>query len=160
MTPYRALKTLALTLILVVLLAGGSALALKGSPDSPESHDSNWQWLHGREYVADRASCEECHDDIDCKTCHLADYPHPDDWQDLHGTEALGRDGRGCTLCHRSGFCDPCHGGLRMPHDDVFVRDHTTGTDRAVCARCHAEADCVACHQEHGAHRAGGLVLP
>ena len=148
-------------LVLTLVLAGAAtAIALKGQPARPDSHDAGWQWTHGRAYVSDRDTCDGCHDDIDCKTCHLADYPHPDEWQPIHGSEALRLRGRGCSLCHRPGFCDPCHGGVAMPHPDDYLAEHTRLSDDAACLRCHLPSDCVACHRDHGSHRAGGMVFP
>jgi hypothetical protein len=158
-TPLAALVVAALILILAVA-GGATAVALKGRSAMPDTHDEGWQWLHGRAYVADRVGCESCHDEIDCKTCHLADYPHDDGWLESHGPEAIQLRGRGCSLCHRSGFCDPCHGGVVMPHPDTFYSEHTSLADDAACLLCHLPSDCAPCHRQHGAHRAGGMVFP
>jgi hypothetical protein len=128
--------------------------------DKPESHSAGWQWLHGREAVADLDSCYECHDWFSCQTCHFADWPHEEGWQAEHGAEAARLEGRGCYLCHRTTYCDPCHGGVRMPHPATFLAEHPkSGYDEASCDICHVRSECDACHQAHSTHRSGGLVV-
>lgn len=155
---YRRYLALA-AIVAVLVVAFGLGLAV--GEEKPEDHDAQWQWLHGREYVLDAERCDSCHEDLDCKTCHLAEYPHPDDWQDVHGPSAVEGDYRGCSLCHRSGYCDPCHGGVAMPHPDGFTIDHTRGrADDSACWTCHVEQDCKACHDTHEGHNLGDVRIP
>lgn len=156
------LLLLAVATIFAVGLLGASVFALDGAErgDAPDGHTSQWQWLHGREYVTDPTGCNECHVPLDCRTCHLAEYPHPAQWPDVHGATAVKTDFLGCDLCHRSAYCDPCHGGVEMPHPDDFARTHTSEAGGArSCALCHEERDCAACHERHGSHRLGGVVF-
>lgn len=144
----------------LTLLASVGFAAAGRRAERPASHESQWIHLHGRDAVRNLASCRRCHTAYECRACHLAEWPHPARWGEVHGKQASSTGSRGCTLCHSPGFCDPCHGGLKMPHSDDFIEQHTSTHDRATCLRCHAATDCERCHDEHARHNAGGLVLP
>lgn len=151
-------------LILGVVTVGG-LLAVTAwyavAEERPQTHTSQWQWLHGREAVRDLTTCNACHDWHSCQTCHLAEWPHDENWQAAHGDEALRLEGRGCYLCHRESYCNPCHGGVRMPHPDDFMSAHPdSGYTEQSCQVCHVQRECDVCHQEHEAHTAGGVNRP
>ncbi len=144
--------------VLACLVCVSSAIAVAaGQTEKPDDHTDQWQWLHGREYVRDSARCDGCHEPMSCRTCHLVDYPHPQDWQGRHGAEALAMRFRGCSLCHRDSFCDPCHGGVTMPHPEDYLRTHSRGGDVIeACGTCHLSTDCDGCHDAHASHGWGG----
>lgn len=145
----------------IALVLLGTAVAAYGARvrNMPEDHTAQWQWLHGKTAVNDLKACQKCHDAHSCKTCHLADWPHPDGFLKTHGREALRLRGRGCYLCHRPTYCDPCHGGVRMPHPDGYLSAHSRAVaDRTACVKCHALPECDACHARHAAHRSEGAI--
>jgi len=142
-----------------ILLALMTWSAMADEP--PQTHTPQWEWLHGREAVRDLATCNTCHDWTSCQACHLAEWPHDEGWQAVHGGEALRLEGRGCYLCHTESYCSPCHGGVRMPHPDDFMVTHTASEyPEESCLVCHVERECSACHLEHEAHNAGGATSP
>lgn len=148
---------MALAALALVLIAAGSAA---GVSRAPRGHGYEWHWLHGREASTNIKACRKCHSSYSCKACHFADFPHPRNWQAGHGAESLRLRGKGCPLCHRNSFCDPCHGGVRMPHPRGFSKSHTSGgSDPEACSICHTTSDCEPCHKRHDAHRAGGMIL-
>lgn len=145
---------------LVAVVPFGNLIARgERNVDKPADHTAQWQWLHGREAVEDLGSCQKCHKGESCTTCHIADWPHQDGFLRTHGKEALKLDGKGCYLCHRTSYCDGCHGGVRMPHESGYLGKHfkdPVPTD--VCMRCHVSSDCASCHDSHANHRVDGSV--
>jgi len=130
------------------------------SVEMPADHTEQWISLHGREAAEDLERCRECHDELACRACHLAEWPHEEAWQSEHGAVASSTEARGCYLCHTATYCDPCHGGVHMPHPADFLVQHSTGSfAQASCGVCHPGSDCDACHREHGSHQSGGLVV-
>lgn len=125
----------------------------------PDDHTPRWQWLHGRAAVQDLARCNRCHTADSCRACHLAEWPHPEGFLKLHGKEAARLKGRGCYLCHRPAYCDPCHQGVRMPHPAGYLGEHAVqGPDRSACVMCHDAKACDACHERHGRHTSEGAL--
>lgn len=149
-------------LVGLAVIATATTYAVAGTRHGnviPDSHTSQWLSLHGREAVADVGPCRKCHTKVTCSTCHLAEWPHPMAWQEVHGATALASQFRGCSLCHPQEFCLPCHGGVEIPHSSDFQKRHSRGNENAdACPICHSDADCEQCHQLHGSHRSGGLV--
>lgn len=159
----KARRTLLVALLIIgvagMLGAGSLVARAERTVDKPDDHTSQWQWLHGRAAVKDLKSCQKCHTGDSCTTCHLASWPHPDGFLATHGTEALRLNGRGCYLCHRTSYCDGCHGGVRMPHESGYLSRHIEDSaSEDVCLRCHVRSDCDSCHASHGAHRLDGTV--
>jgi hypothetical protein len=152
----RLNATIAALLFVCSAAAASGALAAR-RPAMPEDHTSQWQWLHGKAAVEDLARCQKCHTGDSCKTCHLADWPHPEGFLRNHGTEALRLKGKGCYLCHRPSYCDPCHQGVRMPHPEGYLQMHVRSKfDQASCAMCHSVKQCESCHKAHASHRSEG----
>ncbi|MBN2404161.1 MAG: hypothetical protein JXE06_01120 [Coriobacteriia bacterium] len=112
------------------------------------THGPEWETTHG---MGDLRTCDACHDDKKCASCHDIKLPHPMDFGSTHPAVAL-ENPESCETCHDSvALCDACH-GISMPHPEGFLSEHSkiaTGTDDAVCIRCHKEADCVRCHVAH-----------
>lgn len=159
--PRRRSAVLALLLIVVTAATvGAGAAAAKDRVRSkpPANHTRQWQWLHGREAVERLSECRSCHNKLSCRTCHLAEWPHPARYIEQHGVDARKREAKSCYLCHRATFCDPCHGGVHIPHPEGYVRTHTlSATSSEACTTCHlTAADCDPCHTKHAAHRSGG----
>ncbi len=156
-------RSTAITVAIVLLVAGVGAASVFGARQvsKPADHTPQWHWLHGGEAVRDYDRCLDCHDDFFCTACHIAEWPHEEGWQAEHGPEATRLDGRGCYLCHRPGYCDPCHLGVRMPHPPGFLAEHPrSGYTEESCWVCHVTSDCAPCHQRHDTHQTGGLVIP
>ena len=61
-----------------------------------------------------------------------------------------------CYTCHKSAFCNDCHGGVVLPHPAAFKKSHGAQgyANPEVCGRCHARSAaeakeigfCNACH--------------
>lgn len=107
--------------------------------------------------------CLRCHDgkeaSADCSSCHTKDVgaaARPD----LRAAKMEGRvlietpDCGGCHTMNRE--CDPCHGGVPMPHSELFrwygharegVKD-IWDTNGQKCGRCHTaqRRPCTRCH--------------
>lgn len=146
-------------LLCVPGLAAFAAATSLRTLEAPSSHTEHWLALHGRDAVTSLEGCRDCHSELSCRSCHLAEWPHPDSWQRIHGPEASESRYRGCMLCHDQSYCAPCHGGVEVPHPSDYAQAHTklTSGDEP-CAICHLDADCTPCHARHGSHNAGGLL--
>lgn len=112
------------------------------------THGPEWQTTHG---MGDLRTCDACHDDKKCASCHGIKLPHPKDFGSTHPQAALEVP-ESCDTCHdRAAFCDACH-GVPMPHPDDFLPKHSslvTTTSDPTCIRCHKESDCNRCHVAH-----------
>lgn len=54
-----------------------------------------------------------------------------------------------CYTCHAKNFCVDCHGGVEMPHDSEFAKDHKKYATkyRKACEYCHGGPNmCTSCH--------------
>lgn len=110
------------------------------------------------------SDCVVCHDtrtaSAECETCHRQD-PVASAFRDdrtgkVSGTGAVvypvaRAANRRCTTCHdMEERCDPCHGGIRMPHTRGFIEgEHAVAAayDRKLtCFKCHDPVDCGQCH--------------
>lgn len=105
-------------------------------------------------YTLGMSPCVVCHDSVtapvECDLCHVpqqAQAPAP-------GVSANELSANGyyytpvdaskpyCDGCHDvAGECDPCHGGVRMPHDDAFILGgHARPAafeGKTTCWKCH-----------------------
>lgn len=112
------------------------------------THGPDWESTHG---MGDLRTCDACHDDRKCASCHGIKLPHPMDFGSTHPAVALEVPDS-CDTCHdRTAFCDACH-GVPMPHADDFLPKHSslvTTTSDPTCIRCHKEVDCKRCHVAH-----------
>jgi len=107
--------------------------------------------------------CLRCHDgekvSADCEFCHTKDVGYATRARtgpaQMSGRELI--DTPDCGGCHdQEKNCDPCHGGVRMPHTDLFkwwgharegVKD-VWDNDGKACGTCHTESrrPCTKCH--------------
>jgi hypothetical protein len=122
--------------------------------------------------TAGMSACLRCHDGTTqpngCSLCHtkdvsLATRSHSSP-SDMVGRRLI--ETPDCGACHdQVKNCDPCHGGIRMPHTPLFmwwgharkgVEDVWNNNGRA-CARCHTAArrPCTKCHAFFPSHPAG-----
>lgn len=112
------------------------------------THGANWQLTHG---MGDLNTCATCHPSEKCVGCHKTQLPHPSDFINTHGKQALRTDAK-CLDCHQSEkWCESCH-GMPMPHADGFLQVHSKSaktTRDPKCIKCHRQADCSACHVKH-----------
>ncbi|MDF1542330.1 MAG: cytochrome c3 family protein [Anaerosomatales bacterium] len=128
---------------------------------------------HGRtDYVSGMAPCVVCHDAVratsECSACHVVTVVHePEAGEPIATVSESGyhytlvnASRPYCDDCHDVvNQCDPCHGGIRMPHDDDFIgggHARSAAFERkAVCWNCHTpERDCGSpCHR--GFRRSG-----
>lgn len=107
--------------------------------------------------------CLRCHNGDDepatCTTCHTKDVGAAARSR-RNPAEMTGRElvpTPDCGGCHDEATqCDPCHGGVRMPHSDLFMwwgharagAEDIWKTGGKTCARCHTETrrPCTQCH--------------
>lgn len=115
--------------------------------------------------------CLRCHDGENqpttCTLCHTKDVSAAT----RSRTNVAAMTGRAlittpdCGGCHEETTqCDPCHGGVRMPHTELFrwwghAREGAKDlwfTDGERCARCHTEQrrPCTRCHAFFPGHAA------
>lgn len=80
--------------------------------DKPESHNTAWMDLHGKEAMVDDSGCLECHRErINCIACHEDVKPrsHNGSWTNkTHGMKARW-DSENCKYCHTEDSCVACH---------------------------------------------------
>lgn len=107
--------------------------------------------------------CLRCHDgeqqSTECSTCHTKDVSAAT----RVSTNLAKMEGRvliptpDCGSCHQQETqCDPCHGGIRMPHSDLFMwwgharkgAEDLWFNNGEACSRCHYEErrPCTGCH--------------
>lgn len=117
--------------------------------------------------------CVVCHDAItasaDCTTCHSARAITLDS-AEATTTERVSSGGYRyalvdasrpyCDGCHDvANQCDPCHGGIRMPHDDDFINGGHAKVAafeaKAVCWKCHTPEESCSSPCHHGFLRTG-----
>lgn len=119
-------------------------------------------------YTLSMSPCITCHDSrtasAECKTCHTADpllaRVSSESTQTIGSGDitypAVRAANRNCAGCHdMKKSCDPCHGGIRMPHSPDFKKGgHAVNAafERKVkCWRCHDPQVCAqGCHTSFG----------
>ena len=113
------------------------------------NHTQGWVHDHGQAKAAD---CRQCHSvDTFCVTCHEGARPtsHETDWMDRHSKSAKD-DAQACVTCHRTDFCQSCHGGVDLPHSADWALTHKAQASFApdsACYRCHQyQETCSLCH--------------
>lgn len=113
--------------------------------------------------------CLRCHDgenqQTECSTCHTKDVS----LATRTSTNVAQMTGRAliptpdCGGCHQEETqCDPCHGGIRMPHSEVFMWwgharqgvEDLWYNDGDTCGRCHTaqRRPCKQCHASMPGH--------
>jgi hypothetical protein len=113
------------------------------------------------------AQCFNCHGQAaqprasaECSVCHVKDMDLKPDthktgaWRQKEHGVAAKTDRQQCVMCHKSQFCDNCH-GLEMPHPLGWARGASghaavATKDRKVCEKCHTgNANlCTMCHHQ------------
>ena len=140
-------------------VAGGvlDARACTSCHDAPSLAAPGESAAAGDAHSDPKSNCESCHGEV----AHVGlkgEKPkerqqgdkHPDDWQRIHGLEAVDQGQESCAACHRPEFCSACH--LREPvqHPPEWTRTHgqSEGAQQARgCTLCHAQATfCKSCH--------------
>jgi hypothetical protein len=125
-------------------------------------HRNDFLGRHSLEAAADPMSCQRCHGQTFCQSCHQEEGlvpaatgvagqhdPHPAGWgfpgsRDFHG-DAARRDITSCQVCHDQGprsNCVTCHrvGGVGgNPHPPSWTQRHGADEIRknAMCGYCH-----------------------
>lgn len=115
------------------------------------------------------APCLRCHDgetaQTECATCHTKDVSTAT----RSRTNVAAMQGRAliptpdCGACHvQETQCDPCHGGQRMPHSEIFMwwgharqgAEDLWYNNGEGCSRCHTakRRPCTKCHASMPGH--------
>lgn len=123
------------------------------TPPSKDVHPKGYLQTHGRQALADEASCMRCHHSkVEfCDPCH--ERPTSDHfsgtWRYAHGATAK-KNPLSCTGCHSADtFCDQCH---RVRHPSVWVQTHgrIARQSAGACLVCHPQGMCERCHAQRG----------
>ena len=148
--------------------SGAPGVGLTGG--SPESHSGFFfMQAHSLLAAAETGSCNTCHVDDFCSSCHEAEPGagyHPQSFMMRHSAEAFSRDTE-CATCHEEQqFCRACHvevgiAGQRAVtagyHDasPVWLLQHGQAARQGLesCASCHKQVDCTRCHSVLGAFK-------
>jgi nitrate/TMAO reductase-like tetraheme cytochrome c subunit len=91
--------------------------------------------------------CDLCHTKPDYGAKPVShDSPQ---WPKRHGSIGILST---CTACHvKKNACSKCHGGVEMPHDAMWIKQHGAQVDQGgqkVCSQCHdTRTYCRTCHQ-------------
>jgi hypothetical protein len=114
-------------------------------------HRGDWISRHAMEQAADPASCQKCHGQAYCQSCHAYQNaspgganprdPHPSNWLQVHGTQAR-LNIVSCAACHDQGagaICVACHrqGGVN-PHPPGWKGPAAQKTTNPTCRACHS----------------------
>jgi hypothetical protein len=83
-------------------------------------------------------------------------------WLDKHGKAAKANQ-QPCAMCHKTSFCDNCH-GMTMPHPADWAKGKPPAhaayakKDTKVCVQCHGPAPslCSMCHHKGDFNPANG----
>ena len=129
----------------------------------PPSHLPDFRTNHRAAAAAGEASCNRCHAQTFCATCHEgASRPsfHATNFVARHSSAAYNQDAE-CASCHQTqAFCVACHRqtGLSNPQALPAGRFHTnqpnwlfahSGAARRSlesCVSCHQQRFCLQCH--------------
>lgn len=149
---------------LVTQLAAGPLVPTQGA----EAHTPAFRTDHGRATGGRGKSCESCHRQDFCQSCHNGvvkplDF-HGNDYLTRHPLDAR-RAASKCSSCHRAqSFCLSCHeragvggglpgsafapGGSLQFHPTGWADGHGPSARRNLktCASCHREDSCMECH--------------
>lgn len=133
---------------------------------APASHTFEFRDRHGAEASSRPASCQACHAQQTCFSCHVpnggsSESYHPAGFLTRHPSAAYNRDAS-CSDCHNPAqFCQSCHQqsglvsgirglGSKNLHDAMpnFIVGHGQAArlNLESCASCHVERDCTRCH--------------
>ncbi len=143
-------------------------------------HPTEYLARHGDAAQSAGASCDRCHSGANparpqasyasaqfCQSCHVAEMPHPENWQTAHG-QAFSENAATCDRCHSDanpanpsavhaspGYCVNCHASTALPQpyhaDKMWFIKHGDAVSRqgdASCLTCHAKVEplCSKCH--------------
>jgi hypothetical protein len=121
----------------------------------PKSHFvSNWlPTAHSVAAMSDVATCQTCHEQTFCNSCHGLPMPHPAGWKGEPHVVTYFQDPAACTNCHAVSatsysFCDTCH-HPQDPKGTSWVQYHpkvVTQDAAFTCFRCHNPTTCSTCH--------------
>jgi hypothetical protein len=157
---------------LQLTFASVSLRPMQGDPLGLD-HGPRYEFTHSTRAKIDRRTCNDCHKDDFCMSCHDAlQKPlsvHPNDWITLHAA-AAHMDTMNCQACHRyQSFCAACHERVGIGfNSDPTLRarnlsvhgdyqtwvniagpgHHAIAAARDIqnCISCHREETCTACH--------------
>ncbi len=119
------------------------------TPPPKEAHPVSYLDVHGRQALANPASCGTCHHDEAsfCGSCHSSppNNHFSGNWLDDHSAAAKA-DPTVCSGCHDyQTFCVKCH-QVDHPADWVDTHGRTAAKGSAPCLVCHQQSYCDICH--------------
>lgn len=130
-----------------------TAMVFAFSTSKPETHNSAWMDLHGKQANINSQECYDCHTDkLECITCHEDTKPrnHTLSWTNkLHGLEVKwGRSN--CKTCHTEDSCISCHESTKPAnHTSHYVDVHcNVGCQQPIGVWENTiSKDCLVCHR-------------
>lgn len=125
----------------------------------PSSHTANWRRKHGGVAKKDKQSCNVCHTQDVCSSCHKIEVPHIEGWTFQHGKVAENKFSV-CINCHKQDKCLSCHKGSPPPsHETGWNKKHLEAgkNKKDFCQLCHGTNPCVNCHKVEMPHQSDWL---
>ena len=123
------------------------------TPPPKDVHPKDYLQTHGRQALADEASCMRCHHSKAefCDPCHQrppADH-FSGTWRYTHGAAAK-KSPLSCTGCHdKDTFCTQCH-QVQHPADWLQTHGGVARQSGGACIVCHPQGMCERCHAQRG----------
>jgi len=123
------------------------------TPPPKNVHPKDYLQTHGRQALADEASCMRCHHSKAefCDPCHQrppADH-FSGTWRYTHGAAAK-KAPLSCTGCHdKDTFCTQCH-QVQHPADWLQTHGGVARQSGGACIVCHPQGMCERCHAQRG----------
>lgn len=133
----------------------------------PDTHNTAWLELHGKQAAVDDSLCISCHTDrLACIACHEDVRPrsHNNSWvKKGHGLQSRW-DPTGCKTCHTEDSCSSCHEtSVPMNHNRAGF-----GTANSAGFHCYSgcqlpsgswrntvSQNCVVCHKSRPMRKSG-----
>jgi nitrate/TMAO reductase-like tetraheme cytochrome c subunit len=124
---------------------------------APSTFDPQWVVAHKMDVQQNEGTCQKCHPQDFCDSCHTSAKPHKSDWFPIHNVEAQ-KDKEKCLVCHKERYCSDCH-ELRRKHSLDWINTHKDEAKKNPqdCKECHKESFCSDCHTKFVRHLDGWL---
>jgi hypothetical protein len=130
-------------------------------------HPDDFTRTHGTVARSGQTTCEGCHAQRYCSTCHAGESParrfHRANFSASHAADAYSRE-LDCASCHNAeAFCRSCHitngigargaqNSLNHSAEPQWQLQHGSAARQNLtnCTSCHQQRDCMRCHSTVG----------